>query len=74
MNSTLILKGNILYTPDPSAFVSIQQGYVIAVDGVVVHCGESIPPAYAECEVADYGDTSHHSWLCGYSCACTAIL
>ena len=56
MNSTLILKGNILYTPDPSAFVSIQQGYVVAVDGVVVHCGESIPPAYAECEVADYGD------------------
>ena len=46
MNSTLILKGNILYTPDPSAFVSIQQGYIIAVDGVVVHCGESIPTVY----------------------------
>ena len=37
MNSTIILKGNILYTPNPSALVSIQQGYVIAVDGVVVH-------------------------------------
>ena len=40
MNSTIILKGNILYTPRPSEFVAIQQGYVIAVDGVVVHCGE----------------------------------
>ena len=47
MNSTLILKGNILYTPDPSTFVSIQQGYIIAVDGLVVHCGESIPTVYA---------------------------
>ena len=56
MNSTLILKGNILYTPRPSEFISIQHGYIIAVDGVVVYCGESIPPAYAECEVTDYGD------------------
>ena len=56
MNSTLILKGNILYTPDPSTFVSIQQGYIIAVDGVVVHCGESIPTVYAEYDVVDYGD------------------
>ena len=35
MNSTIILKGNILYTPRPSEFVAIQHGYVIAVDGVV---------------------------------------
>ena len=56
MNSTIILKGNILYTPRPSEFVAIQQGYVIAVDGVVVHCGESIPPAYAEHPISDYGD------------------
>ena len=47
MNSTLILKGNILYTPRPSEFISIPHGYIIAVDGVVVYCGESIPPAYA---------------------------
>ena len=53
MNSTIILKGNILYTPRPSEFVAIQQGYVIAVDGVVVHCGESIPPAYAEHPISD---------------------
>ena len=51
-----ILKGNILYTPRPSEFVAIQQGYVIAVDGVVVHCGESIPPAYGEHPITDYGD------------------
>ena len=56
MNSTIILKGNILYTPRPSEFVAIQQGYVIAVDGVVVHCGESIPPAYGEHPITDYGD------------------
>ena len=56
MNSTIILKGNILYTPNPSALVSIQQGYVIAVDGVVVHCGESIPTVYTEYDVVDYGD------------------
>ena len=56
MHSTIILKGNILYTPRPSEFVAIQQGYVIAVDGVVVHCGESIPPAYAEHPITDYGD------------------
>ena len=56
MNSTTILKGNILYTPRPSEFVAIQQGYVIAVDGVVVHCGESIPPAYGEHPITDYGD------------------
>ena len=54
MNSTIILKGNILYTPNPSALVSIQQGYVIAVDGVVVHCGESIPTVYTEYDVVDY--------------------
>lgn len=56
MNSTIILKGNILYTPNPSALVSIQQGYVIAVDGVIVHCGESIPTVYTEYDVVDYGD------------------
>ena len=56
MNSTTILKGNILYTPRPSEFISIPHGYIIAVDGVVVYCGESIPPAYADCEVTDYGD------------------
>ena len=56
MNSTVILKGNILYTPRPSEFISIQHGYIIAVDGIVVYCGESIPPAYADCEVTDYGD------------------
>lgn len=56
MNSTTILKGNILYTPRPSEFVAIQQGYIIAVDGVVIHCGESIPPAYGENPITDYGD------------------
>ena len=56
MHSTIILKGNILYTPGPSEFVAIQHGYVIAVDGVVVHCGESIPPAYAEHAITNYGD------------------
>ena len=45
MNSTIILKGNILYTPRPSEFVAIQQGYVIAADGVVVHCGALVAGA-----------------------------
>ena len=39
MNSTVILKGNILYTPRPSEFISIPHGYIIAADGVVVYCG-----------------------------------
>ena len=74
MNSTIILKGNILYTPRPSEFVAIQQGYVIAVDGVVVHCGESIPPAYGEHPITDYGDHLIIPRFVGYSCSCTAIL
>jgi len=56
MNSTLILKGNILYTPRPTEFISIPHGYIIAVDGVVVYCGESIPTVYTEYDVVDYGD------------------
>ena len=45
MNSTIILKGNILYTPRPSEFVAIHKVMLLPSIGVVVHCGESIPPA-----------------------------
>ena len=43
MQDTLILKGHILYTPNPAQLVAIPHGYIVAVDGVVVHCSETLP-------------------------------
>lgn len=56
MQDTLILKGHILYTPNPAQLVAIPHGYIVAVEGVVVHCSETLPSSYEGLPVVDYGD------------------
>lgn len=54
-----LLKGNIIYTPSPSAFCVVAGGYVGIESGRVAgvwHSGE-LPEEFAGCEVADYGDS-----------------
>ena len=56
MQDTLILKGHILHTPSPTQLVAIPHGYIVAVDGVVVYCGKTLPSSYEGLPVVDYGD------------------
>ena len=57
MNSTIqILKGHILYTPNPQAFTIIEHGYIVVKDVHIVYVGQTIPHEYLDYPITDYGD------------------
>ncbi len=51
-----ILKGNIIYTPDPGSFTCIPDGYLIAGGNEIKGVYRTLPEEYQEAEVTDYGD------------------
>ena len=53
-----IYKANILYTPTPQAFETVNHGYVVVNDGGCVEgVYTSLPEQYAGASVADFGDS-----------------
>lgn len=54
--TTLILKGNIIFTPTPDEFVVFPNSYLVTCDGIVQEVIETLPEKYENCKVQDYGD------------------
>lgn len=52
-----IHRGNIVFTPTPHGFVTVEGGHVVVdEDGAVVECTETLPERYAGAPVTDHGD------------------
>ena len=54
MNTT-ILKGNIVSAPELGKLDIVENGYLVAVDGVIEGVYEALPEKFAGCEVTDCG-------------------
>ena len=52
---TTILKGNIVAAPELGKLDIVENGYLVAVDGVIEGVYETLPEKYAGCEVDDCG-------------------
>lgn len=54
--STLILKGNLVFSPSPFAFEIHRASYIISEDGLVKGIFDQLPREYQNIPVRDYGD------------------
>lgn len=54
--STVIIKGNLIHTPEKDKFEYMEHGYLVAEDNRIVGMFQELPEAYRNCEVTDYGD------------------
>lgn len=54
--STLILKGNIVFSPSPAAFEIHGNSFLVAENGLVKGIFENLPPEYDSVPISDYGD------------------
>ena len=52
-----IYKANILFTPTPSAFQIIENGYVVVEDGIIEGIYEQLPANYKGETITDFGDS-----------------
>ena len=52
---TTILKGNIVAAPELGKLDIVENGYLVAVDGIIEGVYETLPEKYAGCEVEDCG-------------------
>ena len=52
---TTILKGNIVAAPELGKLDIVENGYLVAVDGVIEGVYETLPEKFAGCEVEDFG-------------------
>ncbi len=50
------LKGNIIFTKSKAQFTSIEQGYIVCEDGIVIDVFQQIPECYADIKIIDCGD------------------
>lgn len=54
--STLILKGNLVFSPSPSSFEVHRASYIVTEGGLVKGIFEQLPSEYQNVPVHDYGD------------------
>lgn len=54
--STLILKGNIVFSPSPSAFEVHPNSFIVSENGLVKGIFKNLPPEYNDVRINDYGD------------------
>ena len=53
---TTILHGNIVSAPELGKLDIVENGYLIAEDGIIVGVYETLPEKYAGCAVEECGD------------------
>lgn len=53
--NTIILKGNIVAAPELGKLDIVENGYLVAVDGIIEGVYETLPEKFAGCEVEDCG-------------------
>lgn len=56
MDKIIILKGNIIYTDNPSCFEIIKNGYIVSCNGKIQGLYTELPQIYRNFTVNDYGD------------------
>jgi len=60
----IVLKGNICYSEAPDRLKTIEDGYLVCVDDLVVGAFDELPEEYLGIAVADYGDCIIIPGLC----------
>lgn len=50
------LKGNIIFTKSNAQFTSLEKGYIVAEDGVVIDVYQELPKRYAHIHIIECGD------------------
>jgi guanine deaminase len=56
MEKVFALKGNIIYTESQTRFNSIERGYIVSEDGMVVDVFKELPECFSGIKVIDYGN------------------
>ena len=56
MKKVVILKGNIVHTPEPKKFQRVKNGYLVAVDNEIQGIYQELPKEYGGQPVTDWGD------------------
>ena len=56
MSSVQILKGNILYSKDPTSIAVAPHGFLVAVEGTVEGVYDQLPDRFSACPTEDFGD------------------
>lgn len=56
MASIKIFRGNIIFTPTSNKFVTLNNGYIVVIDGKVENIYEKLPDKYKNHEIIDYKD------------------
>jgi len=59
-----ILKGNICYSGSPDKLVTIENGYLVNIDGVVAGAFQELPEKYSGLAITDYKDQIIIPGLC----------
>lgn len=56
MAENFVLKGNVCYSQDAQTLKTVEQGYLVCVDGRTAGVYEELPQMYAGLPLTDYGD------------------
>ena len=56
MAENFVLKGNICYSQDAQTLVTVEQGYLVCLDGRSAGVYRELPQEYASFPLTDYGD------------------
>ncbi|KOA18664.1 guanine deaminase [Clostridium homopropionicum DSM 5847] len=56
IDSTKIFKGNIIFTPTPNEFFTIENGYIVIVNGKVKNVYKILPEEYNDFKIIDYSN------------------
>ena len=56
LETSFILKGNIIFTPTPNEFVVFPNSYLVISNGIVQEVIDVLPAKYANWKIQDYGD------------------
>ena len=55
MKELQIFKGDIIFTPTPQEFVSLEGGYIVVSNGKVEGLYEELPETFKGVEITDFG-------------------
>lgn len=54
MNTSFVLRGHLIYTPDAKRFTALENGYLVVENGSVAGCFSSLPERYAALPLKNY--------------------
>lgn len=64
MNTSFVLQGHLIYTPEPKQFAVMENGFLVVENGKITGCFPALPEAYAALPLIKYNDQLIIPGLC----------